>query len=50
MYEWLGTDLHKKKYADFFDQYVFEKNEESINCHNGPLYGLNGLFKFREWK
>ena len=24
MYDWLGTDLHKKKYADFFDQYVFE--------------------------
>ena len=23
MYDWLGTDLHKKKYADFFDQYVF---------------------------
>lgn len=25
MYDWLGTDLHKKKYADFFDQYVFGK-------------------------
>ena len=25
MYEWLGTDLHKKKYADFFDQFVFGK-------------------------
>ena len=23
MYEWLGTDLHKKKYSDFFDQFVF---------------------------
>lgn len=25
MYDWVGTDLHKKKYADFFDQYVFGK-------------------------
>ena len=25
MYEWLGTDLHKKKYSDFFDQFVFGK-------------------------
>ena len=25
MYEWVGTDLHKKKYADFFDQYMFSK-------------------------
>ena len=25
MYEWLGTDLHKKKYSDFFDEYIFGK-------------------------
>ncbi len=25
MYEWVGTDLHKKKYADFFDEHVFGK-------------------------
>ena len=25
MYEWVGSDLHSKKYADFFDQYVFSK-------------------------
>lgn len=25
MYEWLGTDLHKKKYSDFFNQFVFGK-------------------------
>lgn len=24
-YEWLGTDLHSKKYADYFDRYVFGK-------------------------
>ena len=23
MYEWIGSDLHSRKYADFFDQYVF---------------------------
>lgn len=26
MYEWVGTDLHKKKYADFFDQHVFARS------------------------
>ena len=25
MYEWVGTDLHKKKYADFFDEHIFCK-------------------------
>lgn len=25
MYEWVGTDLHKKKYADFFDEHVLGK-------------------------
>lgn len=25
MYEWVGSDLHKKKYADFFDEHVFGK-------------------------
>lgn len=25
MYEWVGTDLHKKKYADFFDEHIFGK-------------------------
>ena len=24
MYDWVGSDLHSKKYADFFDKYVFE--------------------------
>ena len=23
MYDWIGTDLHSRKYADFFDRYVF---------------------------
>ena len=23
MYDWTGTDLHSRKYADFFDRYVF---------------------------
>ena len=22
-YEWVGSDLHKKKYSDFFDEYIF---------------------------
>ena len=25
MYDWLGTDLHNRKYAEFFDGYVFKK-------------------------
>ena len=25
MYEWVGTDLHKKKYSDFFDEHIFCK-------------------------
>ena len=25
MYEWAGTDLHKKKYSDFFDEHIFCK-------------------------
>lgn len=25
MYEWVGSDLHSKKYADFFDKHVFGK-------------------------
>ena len=25
MYEWVGSDLHSRKYANFFDQYVFSK-------------------------
>ena len=23
MYDWIGTDLHNRRYADFFDRYVF---------------------------
>jgi len=23
MYDWIGTDLHSRNYADFFDRYVF---------------------------
>lgn len=23
MYDWIGTDLHNRKYADFFDRFVF---------------------------
>ena len=23
MYDWLGTDLHNRRYAEFFDRYVF---------------------------
>ena len=25
MYDWIGSDLHSVKYADFFDRYVFGK-------------------------
>ena len=25
MYDWIGTDLHNRKYADFFDRYVFSE-------------------------
>ena len=25
MYEWVGTDLHNYRYADFFEKHVFSK-------------------------
>ena len=25
MYDWIGTDLHNRRYADFFDRFVFSK-------------------------
>ena len=25
MYDWIGTDLHNRRYADFFDRYVFSE-------------------------
>ena len=25
MYDWIGTDLHNRKYADFFDRYIFSE-------------------------